>query len=247
MIEECDLTQFNTKTTSFAASRIVLWLVQNINQSGRSGYAAKDFVCWYQTGKSIEDRVMFCDMKCIIAPILMSLLSGYKSEFVVQPTQWNTWAIIGSRCDIYIAGSRYCHGRQGIKRAGSGWHIKTHISQLCAFHKYCKSGGNVIFRHNCIDSWPKAYYFRNEKSSFLAAKVAAKNSGSHTGFQDSSYFAFITALAHFFVPTKQLCEWFSTSIRQSDTPFSLCFRLRIIMKFSVVTVDRRYAHAKGQD
>ena len=124
MIEECDLTQFKTKKRHpLPLPEYFYDWFRTLTRVAVLVYDAKDCLCWYQTGKSIEDRVMFCDMKCIITPILMSLLSGYKSEFVVQPTQWNTWAVIGSRCDIYIAGSRCCHGRQGIKRAGSGWLI----------------------------------------------------------------------------------------------------------------------------
>ena len=55
----------------------------------------------------------------------------------------------------------------------------------------------------------------------------------------------------FLAATKQLLEHFflsvCLSVRPSVTPFSLCSHHRIILKFSgVITIDRRYVHAKGQ-
>ena len=54
-------------------------------------------------------------------------------------------------------------------------------------------------------------------------------------------------MPHFLAATKQLYEWFITSVCPSVTLFWLCSHHRIIMKFSgVITSDRSDVHAKGQ-
>ena len=54
----------------------------------------------------------------------------------------------------------------------------------------------------------------------------------------------------FLAATRQLYEWFSSSVRPSVrlsvTPFSLCSHHRIIMKLWVITNDRSDVRAKGQ-
>ena len=57
----------------------------------------------------------------------------------------------------------------------------------------------------------------------------------------------LLSINQFLAATKQLYEWFSSSVCLSVTPFWLCSHHGIIMKFSgVITNGQGKVHAKGQ-